>query len=159
RVCPQGARGGYAFLVETEDFSVKLLGERIQHRPGVYIEVRSHALHTHPGGPQGACEAALAWVRERLFADQREIIPHDAIAFATPTPPRPDTHIVGGGVYPPPLSGGAEELPRFIRPGKIKGPSPARAPPPPGYISARAHTQARLYNKTRETAEKANDGY
>src|SRR5690349_23030293 len=72
RVCPQGARGGYAFLVETEDFSVKLLGERIRHRPGVYIEVRSHALHTHPDGPQGVCEAALAWVRENLFADQIE---------------------------------------------------------------------------------------
>src|SRR5262245_30117012 len=57
RVCPQGARGGYAFLIETEDFSVKLLGERIQHRPGVYIELRSHALHAHPGGPQVACEA------------------------------------------------------------------------------------------------------
>src|SRR5262249_48483108 len=72
RVCPQGARGGYAFLIETEDFSVKLLGERIVHRPGVYIELRSHALHTHPGGPQGACEAALAWVRQHLFADQAE---------------------------------------------------------------------------------------
>jgi hypothetical protein len=35
RVCPQGARGGYAFLIETANFSVKLLGERIQHRPGV----------------------------------------------------------------------------------------------------------------------------
>jgi hypothetical protein len=50
RVCPQGAKGGYAFLIETEDFSVKLLGERIQNRPSVFIEMRSHALHTHPDG-------------------------------------------------------------------------------------------------------------
>src|SRR5260221_8258707 len=82
RVCPQGARGGYAFLIETEDFSVKLLGERIQHRPGVYIEMRSYALHTHSGGPRGACEAALDWVRETLFADQKQTLTLNAISFA-----------------------------------------------------------------------------
>src|SRR6516225_2919562 len=70
RMCPQGANGGYAFLIETEDFSVKLLGEHIQHRPGMFIEMRSHALHTHSAGTAGACEAALAWVRSHLYADQ-----------------------------------------------------------------------------------------
>src|SRR5215813_1067331 len=30
RIAPQGAKGGYAFLIETEDFSVKLLGVHIQ---------------------------------------------------------------------------------------------------------------------------------
>jgi hypothetical protein len=35
RVSPQGAKGGYALLIETEDLSVKLLGERIQNRPSV----------------------------------------------------------------------------------------------------------------------------
>jgi hypothetical protein len=59
RMCLQGAKGGYAFLIETEDFSVKLLGERIQNRPSIYLEMRSHALHTHPEGPQGACCATL----------------------------------------------------------------------------------------------------
>jgi hypothetical protein len=29
RMYPQGAKGSYAFLIETEDFSVKLLGGRI----------------------------------------------------------------------------------------------------------------------------------
>ena len=33
RMCPQGAKGAYAFLIESEDFSVKLLGEHIQNRP------------------------------------------------------------------------------------------------------------------------------
>jgi hypothetical protein len=61
RVAPQGAKGGYAFLIETEDFSVKLLGEHIQNRPSVFIEMRSHALHIDPAGAAGACEAALAW--------------------------------------------------------------------------------------------------
>src|SRR5690348_7803153 len=68
RMAPQGAKGGYAFLIETEVFSVKLLGERIQNRPSVFIEMRSHALHTHPDGAAGACEAALAWVRKKLYA-------------------------------------------------------------------------------------------
>jgi hypothetical protein len=62
RIAPQGAKGGYAFLVETEDFSVKLLGKHIQNRPSVFIEMRSLALHMHPDGAAGACEAALAWV-------------------------------------------------------------------------------------------------
>src|SRR5262245_15888512 len=39
RIAPQGARGGYAFLIETEDFSVKLLGEHIQNRPSTFIEM------------------------------------------------------------------------------------------------------------------------
>src|SRR6478752_1254066 len=64
RVCPQGAKRGYVFVIETEDFSVKLLGDRIQNRPSVYLEMRSYALHTHLEGPQGSCRAALAWVRE-----------------------------------------------------------------------------------------------
>jgi hypothetical protein len=70
QIAPQGAKGGYAFLIETEDFSVKLLGEHIQNRPSIFIEIRSHVLHTHPEGAAGACEAALAWVRSHLYADQ-----------------------------------------------------------------------------------------
>src|SRR5580765_6299765 len=85
RVCPQGAKGGYAYLLETEDFSVKLLGEPIPHRPGIFIEMRSLALHTHPHGAPGACEAALAWVREHLFADQYAAA-NEAISFEAAKP-------------------------------------------------------------------------
>jgi len=159
RVCPQGARGGYAFLIETEDFSVKLLGARIQHRPGVYIELRSHTLHTHPDGPQGACEAALIWVREKLFADQAETLASDVLAFATAKLSRADIHIDWQGGYMPTLSGASEELRGFIRPGKTKWAFHGQGLHPTGYTFGRGHIQARLYNKTRETAEKANDAY
>jgi hypothetical protein len=159
RVCPQGARGGYAFLIETEDFSVKLLGERIQHRPGVYVELRSHALHTHPGGPQGACEAALAWVREQLFADQAERLPPGAISLATAKLSRADIHIDWQGGYAPSLSGASDELRCFIRPGKTKWAFHGQGLHPTGYSFGKGNIQARLYNKTRETAEKANDAY
>src|SRR5262249_50259142 len=103
RVCPQGAKGGYAFLIETEDFSVKLLGERIQHRPGVYIEMRSYGLHTHPDGPAAACEAALSWVREKLFADQAPAAVRAAISFAAAKLSRADIHIDYQGGYAPSL--------------------------------------------------------
>jgi hypothetical protein len=161
RVCPQGARGGYAFLIETENFSVKLLGERIQHRLGVYIELRSHALHTHPGGPQGACEAALTWVCETLFADQAMAgtLSSHAISFATAKLSRADIHIDWQGGFAPTLSGAREELRCFIRPGKTKWSFHGQGHQPTGYSFGRGDIQARLYNKTRETIEKANDVY
>src|SRR5579862_4169447 len=36
RVLPNGARGGYGLLIETDDFSIKLLGKGIPNRPGIY---------------------------------------------------------------------------------------------------------------------------
>ncbi len=159
RVCPQGAKGGYAFLIETEDFSVKLLGERIQNRPSVYIEMRSYALHTHQDGPQGACRAALAWVREKLYTDQPSKIVNDAISFEAAKLSRADIHIDYQGGYAPSLSNVSEELRCFIRPGKTKGALYFQGSRPTGYAFGKGHVQARLYNKTLETREKANDSY
>jgi hypothetical protein len=48
RVLPTGARGGYALLVETEHFTVKLLGAGIPNRPGIYLELHTSFLHVHP---------------------------------------------------------------------------------------------------------------
>jgi hypothetical protein len=159
RVCPQGAKGGYAFLVETEDFSVKLLGERIQNRPSVYIEMRSYALHTHPEGPQGTCRSALAWVREKLYSDQLSQLVNDAISFAAAKVSRADVHIDYQGGYAPSLGNVSEELRCFIRPGKTKGALYFQGSRPTGYSFGKGHVQARLYNKTLETKEKANDSY
>jgi hypothetical protein len=47
RVLPNEARGGYSILIETEDFTVKVLGDGIPNRPGLYVELRSLFLHTH----------------------------------------------------------------------------------------------------------------
>jgi hypothetical protein len=159
RVCPQGAKGGYSFLIETEDFSVKLLGERIQNRPSVYLEMRSYALHTHPEGPQGACRAALAWVREKLYADQTSKLVNNAISFETAKLSRADVHIDYQGGYAPSLSNVSEELRCFIRPGKTKGALYFQGTRPTGYAFGKGHVQARLYNKTMETKETGNDSY
>src|SRR5215813_13442390 len=120
RIAPQGAKGGYAFLLETEDFSVKLLGERIQNRPSIFIEMRSHALHTHPEGAPGACEAALAWVRSHLYSDQF-VAAKGAISFSAAKISRADIHIDWQGGYAPALNNLSEELRCYIRPGRVKG--------------------------------------
>jgi len=159
RVCPQGAKGGYAFLIETEDFSVKLLGERIQNRPSVYLEMRSYALHTHPEGPQGSCRAALAWVREKLYADQAPKLVDDTISFEAAKLSRADIHIDYQGGYAPSLANVSEELRCFIRPGKTKGALYFQGSRPTGYAFGKGHVQARLYNKTLDTKEKANESY
>jgi hypothetical protein len=110
----------------------------------------------HPGGPQGACEAALAWVRERLFADQKEALPPSALSFASAKLSRADIHIDWQGGYAPTLSGASDELRCFIRPGNTKWAFHGQGHHPTGYTFGRGHIQARLYNKTHE---KANDAY
>jgi hypothetical protein len=158
RIAPQGAKGGYAFLIETEDFSVKLLGNHIQNRPSVFIEMRSHALHTHPDGAVGACEAALAWVRSHLFADQM-VAAKDAIAFNAAKISRADIHIDWQGGYAPTLGNLSEELYCFIRPGRVKGALYFQGGAATGIQFGRSQVVARLYNKTLETNEKGNEAY
>jgi hypothetical protein len=158
RICPRGAKGGYAFLIETEDFSVKLLGERIQNRPSVFIEMRSHALHTHPEGAAGACAAALAWVRTHLYADQFTAA-KDAISFFAAKISRADIHIDWQGGYAPALSNLSEELRCFIRPGRVKGALYFQGGAATGIQFGRSQVVARLYNKTLETKEKGNEAY
>jgi hypothetical protein len=158
RMCPQGAKGGYAFLIETDDFSAKLLGEHIQNRPSVFIEMRSHALHTHPEGAAGACEAALAWVCTHLYADQYSAA-KDMISFSAAKISRADIHIDWQGGYTPALSNLSEELRCFIRPGRVKGALYFQGGAATGLQFGRSQVVARLYNKTLETKEKGNDAY
>jgi hypothetical protein len=69
RVLPSGGRGA-SFLLETEDFTIKIMGEHMETWPGLCVELRSFFLHTHEDGPQGAVNASLAWIRQQLLADQ-----------------------------------------------------------------------------------------
>jgi hypothetical protein len=159
RVCPQGAKGGYAFLLETPDFSVKVLGRHIQYRPGIFIEMRSLALHTHPQGSAGACEAALAWVREKLFCDQPATVVREDITFQAAKVSRADIHIDWQGGYAPSLENTKEELRAFIRPGQVKGALHFQGTHATGYQFGRSKVMARLYNKSIEVKETANDAY
>jgi hypothetical protein len=68
-VHPTGAKGGYRFLLETPTFSIKML-KGVPHRPPIYVEMRAFGLHTHDDGAVGACEAACAFIRDVLLADE-----------------------------------------------------------------------------------------
>ena len=137
---------------------MKLLGERIQNRPSVFIEMRSHALYTHPEGAAGACDAALAWVRTNLYADQFTAA-KDAISFSAAKISRADIHIDWQGGYAPALCNLSEELRCFIRPGRVKGALYFQGGVATGIQFGRSQVVARLYNKTLETKEKGNEAY
>ena len=92
QVLPHGARGGYGLVLETDDFSVKVLGNGIPNRPGLFVELRSHFLHTHPAGPQGACEEALCWLRNQLLYDQNERTVHTLMSYHAVRLSRVDLH-------------------------------------------------------------------
>ena len=158
RVCPQGARGGYAFLLETEEFSVKLLGEHIPNRPGIYLELRSLFLHTHPEGPSGACEAAFAGSGSVSWPIKIKKVPSERSPSRRPSSHGLTSTLTGKGGMPH-TSGVADELHRFIRPGKTKWALYGQCHHPTGYTFGQGAVQARLYNKTLETREKANDAY
>lgn len=159
RVLPTGAKGGYGLLVETEDFTVKVLGEGISHRPGLYLELRAHFLHTHLDGPAGACEEALCWVRCQLLYDQDEALVRERVSFRAAKLSRADLHCDWQGGYAPALASVADELRRFIRPGKTKWGLYGQGHAPTGYTFGKGHVQARIYNKTLEARERANDAY
>jgi hypothetical protein len=124
----------------------------------VFIEMRSHALHTHDQGASGACEAALVWVRTKLFADQI-VAAKDAISFTAAKISRADIHIDWQGGYAPALSNLSDELRCFIRPGRVKGALYFQGGAATGIQFGRSQVVARLYNKTLETKEKGNDAY
>ena len=159
RVLPSGARGGYGLLIETENFTAKLLGAGIPNRPGIYLELRSYFLHVHPNGPAGACEEAIAWVRDHLLADQDHAEVAQLVSFTSAKLSRADLHIDWQGGYEPSLASVADELRRFIRPGKTKWGFYGEGHAPTGYTFGKGNVQARIYNKTQEATEKANDAY
>lgn len=105
RVVPHGARGGYGLVLETDDFSVKVLGKGIPNRPGLFVELRSHFLHTHPEGPQGACEEALCWLRNQLLYDQNVRTVRSLVSFESVRLSRVDLHADWQGGWVPGWNG------------------------------------------------------
>jgi hypothetical protein len=92
QILPHGARGGYGLVLQTDNFSVKVLGKGILNRPGLFVELRSHFLHAHPDGSQGACEEALRWIRSHLLYDQDERTVHTLASWSTVRLSRVDLH-------------------------------------------------------------------
>src|SRR5262249_490648 len=131
----------------------------IPNRPGIYVELRSYFLHTHAQGPAVACEEAICWVRTQLLYDLDNRMIHQIVSFESARLSRADIHIDWQGGYPPALEHPAEGLRRFIRPGKTKWGFYGSGNQPTGYTFGNGDIQARLYNKSVEATERANDAY
>jgi hypothetical protein len=157
QVHPHGSRGGYAYLLETDDFSVKVLGKGIPHRPGLYVELRSHFLHTHPQGPRGACEEALCWLREQLLYDQEVALVQVSCTFETVRLSRVDLHADWQGGWVPSAELG-EGL-QFIKPARVKWHAYHDGTIFTGFVFGSGSILARLYNKSRQARQRHDDAY
>ncbi len=153
---PNGGRG-YSFIVETEDFTVKVAGENMLTWPGLYVELRSFFLHTHEGGARGAVEESLAWIRAKLLHDQKAGDARALCSFETVTPSRFDLHIDWQGGFAPTFDTG--EVERFIKPRRVKWHPYFEGNRCTGYRFGSDAILARLYNKTVERKTRQDDGY
>jgi hypothetical protein len=158
QVKPKGDRGGgYPFLIETEDFTVKVAGEAQTMWPGLVIELRSHFLHAHPSGAKGAVEEALCWTRDLLLYDAREL-DRQATTFEQVSVSRVDLHIDWQGGFIPTYSAGEER--RFIRPRRTLWHPFNEGNTCLGYrFGSGKRLMARLYNKTAERKKRHDESY
>ncbi|MGO8947855.1 MAG: hypothetical protein ACLQUY_09360 [Ktedonobacterales bacterium] len=157
RVLPSGGRGA-SFLLETEDFTIKIMGEHMETWPGLCVELRSFSLHTHEEGAQGAIEASLAWIREHLLADQDAKLVEKVCSFETVTPSRFDLHIDWQGGFAPSFAAG--EVERFVKPRRLKWHPFFEGTRCTGYrFGSGDPILARLYNKSTERRARHDEGY
>jgi hypothetical protein len=157
QVHPRGARGGYAYLLETDDFSVKVLGKGIPHRPGLYVELRSHFLHTHREGARGACEEALCWLREQLLYDQEVALVQASCTFETVRLSRVDLHAdwQAGWVPTAELTDGLH----FIKPARVTWHAYHDGATFTGFVFGSGSILARIYNKRLQARQHHDDAY
>jgi len=157
QVLPHGSRGGYSHLLETDDFTVKVLGKGIPHRPGLYLELRSHFLHTHAGGARGACEEALCWVREQLLYDQDDEAVREHVSFDAVRLSRVDVHADWQGGWQPTAELG--HVLRFIKPARVKWHAYHDGGTFTGFVFGSGAILARLYDKGLQARQRADDAY
>src|SRR5258708_6781290 len=156
-VHPHGSRGGYAHLLETDDFSVKILGKGIPHRPGLYVELRSHFLHTHPHGAKGACEEALCWLCEQLLYDQDAALVQASCAFESVRLSRMDLHADWQGGWVPSAELGGSL--RFLKPARVKWHAYHDGGTFTGFVFGSGAILARIYHKSLQARQRNDDAY
>jgi hypothetical protein len=157
QVRPTGGRGGYPYLLDTDDFAVKVAGEQQASWPGLYVELRAHFLHAHTEGARGACEEALCWLRERLLYDQADSA-FAAARFETVSVSRADLHVDWQGGWAPSFAEGEQR--RFIRPRTADWHPFLSGNTCRGYrFGSGDPILARVYNKSAERDKHADEGY
>jgi hypothetical protein len=157
QVLPHGSRGGYGHVLETDDFSVKVLGKGIPQRPGLYVELRSHFLHTHPRGPMGACEEALCWIREQLLSDQDDQAVREQVSFEAVRLSRVDVHADWQGGWLPSAELGSSL--QFIKPARVKWHAYHDGGTFTGFVFGSGSILARIYDKSRLARQRSDDAY
>jgi hypothetical protein len=156
RVYPTGANSGFSILIDkAKQWSIKLQKGNEQC-PGVYLEMRSHALHTHPAGPWGATKEAVTWIRDTLFADAPPTV-RERIVLGEEKLSRLDLHLDWQGGWEPSLT--EVEVRQFIRPSRVKWQPHLEGDRCTGYAFGKKRIMARIYNKTIEATAKSNDEY
>ncbi len=158
QVKPKGDRGGgYPFLIETEDFTVKVAGEAQTMWPGL---VDRTALPLPPCSSfwrERSCEEALCWTRDLLLYDARES-DRQATTFEQVSVSRVDLHIDWQGGFVPSYSAGEER--RFIRPRRTLWHPFNEGNTCLGYrFGSGKPLMARLYNKTAERKKRHDESY
>jgi hypothetical protein len=154
RVLPSGAKG-YAILLESDKWTIKVQKGN-PTRPPLYIEMRSFALHTHPEGVLGACEAACRFIRDVLLADAAPEVrlqvrlDHEKLS-------RFDLHVDWQGGWHPTLDEG--ERRQFIKPGHARVTSHLAGERCTGYHIGKRRIVARVYNKSIQAKAQHLDWY
>ncbi len=157
RVLPNGGRGA-SFLLETEDFTVKIMGEHMETWPGLCVELRSFFLHTHEEGAHGAVDASLAWICQHLLADQDAKLVQALCTWETVTPSRFDLHIDWQGGFAPTFDTG--EVDRFVKPRRVQWHPFFEGNRCTGYRFGSGNPiLARLYNKSLERRARHDESY
>jgi hypothetical protein len=68
QVYPHGANGFSVLIDRGGEWAIKIQRGN-PYRPGLFVELRSYTLHTHPHGPKGAVEDVITYLRDTLYVD------------------------------------------------------------------------------------------
>src|SRR5260370_12633488 len=153
---PTGAKGGYRFLIESDDWNIKLLRD-IPNRPPIFVAMRAFNLKTHSAGVIGACQDVCTFLQDVLLEDQDPRTVCKAINLDVARCSRLDLHCDWQGGWHPTLAEGEHRL--FIRPGQVDWHPFLSGNACTGYVFGKGHVVARLYNKTRQAKQSHLDCY
>jgi hypothetical protein len=125
-------------------------------RPPLYVELRALELHTHPRGVPGASEAACAFIRDKLLADQPAEVRAQA-SYGQERLSRIDLHLDWQGGWHPTIEEGERRL--FIKPGHARLTGHLEGTTCTGYDVGKRRIMARIYDKTVQATRMHLDWY
>ena len=127
------------------------------NRPPIYVEMRAYGLHTHEGGAIGACEAACAFIRDTLLAEEDPEWTAKVINLDVARCSRLDLFLDWQGGWHPTFEVNDEqafikrvhaEVGRYSVNGKVNG-----------YEIGKSSVRGRIYNKTVQCKKKHVEWY